>query len=222
MAKRRRVGNLLALAVLALAAERPMHPYEMATTLRERGKDRSIKINWGSLYTVVSNLDKHGLIEATETFRDGRRPERTVYAITDAGLAELRDWLRELLGTPEKEYLRLAAGLSLLPGLPPEEAAELLEQRVHALDAETAHRQAALDAARQGLPRLFLVEEEYELAMLRAEADWTRSLHAELRDGSFPGLSLWRGVHESGLPPAEAAVQAMKQWQEEGGEPGQS
>lgn len=220
MAKRRRVGNLLALAVLALAAERPMHPYEMATTLRERGKDRSIKINWGSLYTVVSNLDKHGLIEATETLREGRRPERTVYTITETGLAELRDWLHELLGTPEKEYLRLAAGLSLLPGLPPEEVAELLEQRVRALDAETAHRQAELEAAEQALPRLFLVEEEYELAMLRAETDWTRSLLAELQDGSFPGLSLWRGVHESGLPPAEAALQAIKQWRE-GGEPGQ-
>ncbi|MPZ29046.1 MAG: PadR family transcriptional regulator [Micromonosporaceae bacterium] len=220
MAKRRRVGNLLALAVLALAAERPMHPYEMATTLRERGKDRSIKINWGSLYTVVSNLEKHGLIEATETVREGRRPERTVYTITGTGLAELRDWLRELLGTPEKEYLRLAAGLSLLPGLPPDEAADLLEQRVGALDAEITHRQAELDTAMPALPRLFLVEEEYELAVLRAEADWTRTLLAELRDGTFPGLSLWRAIHESGLPPAEAAAQAMKQWRE-GGEPDQ-
>src|SRR5919198_2129085 len=85
VAKRRKVGNLLALAVLALVAERPMHPYEMASTLRERGKDVSIKINWGSLYTAVQNLEKHGFIDATETTRQGRRPERTVYRITDAG-----------------------------------------------------------------------------------------------------------------------------------------
>ena len=62
-----------------------MHPYEMAATMRERGKEQNMKIKWGSLYTVVQNLEKHGFIAATETSRQGRRPERTVYAITDAG-----------------------------------------------------------------------------------------------------------------------------------------
>ena len=91
MARRRRVNNLLALAILTLLGERPMHPYEIATLLRERGKAGSIKINWGSLYTVVQNLEKHGFVEAAGTARSGRRPERTVYAITKAGRAELDD-----------------------------------------------------------------------------------------------------------------------------------
>ncbi|HZC27992.1 MAG TPA: PadR family transcriptional regulator, partial [Actinopolymorphaceae bacterium] len=75
MARRRKVGNLLALAVLSAVVERPMHPYEMASVLRERGKDNDMKIKWGSLYTVVQNLEKHGLLEATESMRQGGRPE---------------------------------------------------------------------------------------------------------------------------------------------------
>jgi DNA-binding PadR family transcriptional regulator len=88
---RRRVSNPLALAVLSCLSERPMHPYEISTTLRSRGKEQSIKLNYGSLYSVVESLQKHGLIESRETTRKGRRPERTVYEITDAGAAEFED-----------------------------------------------------------------------------------------------------------------------------------
>lgn len=202
MAKRRKVNNLLALAVLSLATERPTHPYEMASMLRERGKHLSIKINWGSLYTVVGNLEKHGFIEATETVRAGRRPERTVYRATEAGREELRDWLRELLGTPEKEYRRFEAALSLLAGLPPDEVAELLAQRLRTLEAQLAEATQTLDRWSKEIPRLFLIEGEYDVAMLRAEADWVRGLLAEIQTGSLPGLAGWRGFHETGqLPP---------------------
>jgi DNA-binding PadR family transcriptional regulator len=214
MAKRRKVGNLLALAVLSLAAERPMHPYEMASLLRERGKQQSIKINWGSLYTVVGNLEKHRLIEATETVRAGRRPERTVYSITDAGREELRDWLRELLGTPEKEYRRFEAALSLLVGLPPGEVTELLTQRLRTLDAQLAEGTQALQHWGKELPRLFLIEAEYDLAMLRAEADWVRGLLAEMQDGSLAGLAGWRTFYETGQLPPE-----MRELSERGAEP---
>src|SRR6266496_2920327 len=126
---RRRVSNPLALAVLSCLIERPMHPYEISTTLRERGKEASIKLNYGSLYSVVEALQKHKLIEAQETVRAGRRPERTVYAITDTGLAEFQDWLAELLSVPVKEFTSLEAGLSLMPGLTPDEVARLFETR---------------------------------------------------------------------------------------------
>src|SRR5258707_7653142 len=107
---RRKVNNPLALAVLASLFERPMHPYEMASTMRERGKDQSIKLNYGSLYTVVEALQQHGLIVAQETERAGRRPERTIYRLTDAGRMELIDWVSELLSTPAKEFTRFEAG----------------------------------------------------------------------------------------------------------------
>jgi DNA-binding PadR family transcriptional regulator len=117
---RRRVSNPLALAVLSCLNERPMHPYEINTTLRHRGKEQSIKLNYGSLYSVVESLQKHGLITSQATTREGRRPERTVYAITAAGIEEFEDWLAELLSTPVREFTSLEAGLSLMAGLPPD------------------------------------------------------------------------------------------------------
>src|SRR6266568_4175220 len=131
MTRRRPVSNPLALAVLASLYEKPMHPYEMASTLRARGKEHSIKLNYGSLYTVVDNLAKHGLIEAGEAHREGRRPERTIYRITSAGRAELQ-------AEPVKEYPQFEAALSLLPVVPPDSAITLLRNRESALEKEIA------------------------------------------------------------------------------------
>src|SRR5262249_34271604 len=100
MATRRKLGNLLALAVMSYLSQRPMHPYELSRTLREHGDARSIKFNHGSLYMVVGQLAKAGYIAEVETSRAGQRPERTVYALTNEGRAEFRDWLRELAAEP--------------------------------------------------------------------------------------------------------------------------
>src|SRR5712692_10911359 len=126
-----------------------MHPYEMATTMRERGKDQSIKLNYGSLYTVVEALQQHGLIVAQETEREGRRPERTVYRLTDAGRMELIDWVSELLSTPAKEFTRFEAGLSLAGVLPPEDVAALLEQRCNLLEIEISQQRSLLQLFEQ-------------------------------------------------------------------------
>ena len=203
MANRRRVANLLGLAVLGTIVQRPMHPYEMASMLRERGKDQDMKIKWGSLYTVVGNLEKHGLIEAAETARQGARPERTVYRITDAGRAELVDWVRELVSTPEPEQPRFEAGLSLLGALTPDDAAALLRRRLISLEEQLAEQRDAMARFRAELPRLFLIENEYDLAMREAEAAWVRAFLGELTDGTFPDLAPWREYHETGRLPAE-------------------
>ena len=203
MAKRRKINNLLALALLTLLAQRPMYPYEMAATLRHRGKDQSIKINWGSLYTVVQNLEKHGFIEAVEVAREGKQPERTTYQITDAGRAELKDWLRELLSEPAREYTRFEAALGESGVLPPDELIGLLQQRLDALEAANAEQQAGLDALVTQMPRLFLIESEYYLALRRAEAEWVRGLLKEFTDGSFPGIKAWQRYHDTGQVPEE-------------------
>ncbi len=192
MAQRRPVGNLLALAVLSVLVERPMHPYEMATVIRERGKDRDMKIKWGSLYTVVGNMHRHGLIEPVQTSRSGGRPERTTYRITDAGEAEMRDWARELVAIPEPEYPRFEAGLSVLGALGPDEATSLLAQRLREVERDVAAQRAAVEHTKQQVSRLFVVEAEYDLAMRAAEARWIAGLLAELRSGSFPDLEQWR------------------------------
>jgi DNA-binding PadR family transcriptional regulator len=205
MAKRRRVGNLLALAVLSAVLERPMYPYEMASVLRQRGKEQDMKIKWGSLYTVVQNLDRHGLLEAAESMRHGGRPERTIYRITDAGREEVEDWVRELVSTPEREHPRFEAGLSVLGVLGPDEATSLLQQRLSRLEEEIAAQREALARNGREIPRLFLVEDEYDLAIREAEATWVRSLLDELTTGSLPGLAQWRAWHLTGQVPPESA-----------------
>jgi DNA-binding PadR family transcriptional regulator len=197
MMTRRRVNNPLALAVMGCLIERPMHPYEISSTLRDRGKEASIKLNYGSLYAVVEALQKHKLIEPQQTLREGRRPERTVYTITPAGREEFEDWLAELLSTPTKEYTALEAGLSLMPSLPPDEVARLLDGRAERLRIELGSLGATHDFARQrGLPELFLVESLYRQAMITAELDFVAALARDIRSSSFGGTKAWRRMHE--------------------------
>jgi DNA-binding PadR family transcriptional regulator len=217
MAKRRKISNLLALSLLTLLSERSMYPYEMAATLRERGKDEAIKINWGSLYTVVQNMEKYGLIEAVEVAREGRQPERTTYQITDAGRAELKDWLRELLSVPEREYTRFEAALADSAVLPPDELIGLLQQRLDALEAANAGRQAQINALTTQIPRLFLIESEYHLALRRAEAEWVRGLLKEFTDGTFPGIKEWQLYHDTGKVPEEILALVETQREEAAG-----
>ncbi|MGI5492896.1 PadR family transcriptional regulator [Microtetraspora malaysiensis] len=210
MAKRRKVSNMLGLAVLATVVERPMHPYEMASLMRARGKDRDMDIKWGSLYTVVRNLEKHGFLEVTDSVRDSGHPERTIYRITEAGRAELADWVRDLLATPEREQPKFEAALSVCGVLPPGEVTSLLRRRVDLLEAEVAGQRESLAAYLREVPRLFLVEAEYDLAIREAELAWTRSLLDELASGTFPDLALWRDWHEKGWRPPEIAELAER------------
>lgn len=217
---RRRVGNPLALAVLACLNERPMHPYEISTTLRQRGKEHSIKLNYGSLYSVVEALAKHGLITARETTRAGRRPERTVYEITEAGVAELEDWLAELLSTPVREFSSLEAGLSLMPALPPDDVAMLLSKRAYALRAELSGLDAMhAEATEAGVHELFLVESRFRHAMLTAELAFVTDLAKRIHDGSASGVKLWRRIHElhaEGVTFAEVGADPVRYLGEEG------
>src|SRR5215203_305246 len=187
---------------MALLYERPMHAYEMVTLMRERGKHESVRLRYSSLYSVVSALEREGLIVPRETVREGRRPERTIYGITDAGREEFLTWLRELLREPVKEYTQFAAGLSFLAGLPPEEAIALLRERVGRLEAETGEMKSRLDAAKEqyNLPRLFLVESEHELMLREAELGWVRRIISEIETGELGGLAEWRSFH-SGQDP---------------------
>ena len=196
MASKRKVSNPLALAVMALLFERSMHPYEMVSTMRERRKHESVRLRYSSLYSVVEALEREGLVFQEGTIREGRRPERTVYGISDAGRKEFLDWLRELLRVPVKEYTQFAAGLSFMAGLPPGEATALLGERVRLLEREVEEMRAQLDAVVEGgLPRLFVVEAEHELVLRAAELGWVRGLVEELEAGTFEGVREWEAFH---------------------------
>jgi DNA-binding PadR family transcriptional regulator len=209
MAERRKVSNLLALAVLGTVVQRPMHPYEIASLLRTRGKEDDMEIKWGSLYTVVRNLAKHGFIEVVDSRREGARPERTIYRITAAGHAELRDWTRELVATRHPEHPHFKAGLSVLAALSPDDTIDALRERTAALE-QVVEAQRRLLAENTDVPRLFLVEEEYELAVREAELAWVRGFLDELTAETFPDLAVWRQWHATGEIPPDMAELAER------------
>jgi DNA-binding PadR family transcriptional regulator len=201
IAVKRAVANPLALAVLVLLYERPMHPYEMAATLRERRKEDSIKLRYGSLYTVIELLLRAGFVSQKKTTREGNRPERTTYEITKAGESEMRSWMREIVSTPVKEYPQFEAGLSLLPALPPEEATDVLETRVEFLKKDVAQIKAALQQAKaMELPSLFSVESEYRLAVLETELLYVERLIERIRRDGCGFLKQWRKWHAEKAP----------------------
>jgi DNA-binding PadR family transcriptional regulator len=216
MAKRRR-SNPLALAVLVLLSERPMYPYEIAATLRQRRQQDSIKIRYGSLYTVIDSLQKQGLIRERESFREGRRPERTVYELTPAGKVEMSDWLRELIARPVKEYTHFEAGLCLLAALPPNEAIPLLKEREQSLERES--RQLRVDlkfVLGMGLPRLYLVEVDYRLSRIESEREFVGSLLRRIEEEQWDTSPTWWYLHrdrdrESGNPEPQAETKGQKQ-----------
>jgi DNA-binding PadR family transcriptional regulator len=197
-------SNPLALAVLVCLYEKPMHPYEVAQTLRSRAKEQSVRLNYGSLYAVVEALEKRGFIKSTGTVREGKRPQRTVYEITEDGSLEMTDWLTELIGTPNKEYPAFMAGLSFLPALDPDDALAALRRRAEALTMRLVAMRGAMQAARDaGLPRIFELESEYEERVITAEFAFVKALVDEMADGTLEGLELWRLFQTDDFNPEE-------------------
>jgi DNA-binding PadR family transcriptional regulator len=170
-----------------LLMEHPMHPYEMKSKMKERGHDQVIKIKGGSIYDTVERLEEGGFITSQAPSREGRWPERTVYAITETGREEITAWLRELVAQPVNEYPQFAAALAFFAVLGKEEVVRLLQVRTTLLESQIAATETGMEnwTKTMGIPRLFLVEAEYGLVMNRAELDWVRSLIRDIQDGKL-------------------------------------
>jgi DNA-binding PadR family transcriptional regulator len=175
----------LSLVVLGLLAEQPLHPYGIRVLMRERGHDRIVKARPASLYDAVTRLDNAGLVAVQESTRDGRRPERTVYRITEPGKEALGAWLREGL-TDFESSERFIAALSFMYALPRAEVIVLLSQRVDRLGALIEDVDAALqEALDAGVGEIFLSEERYAQALRDADRDWLAGFIRRLQDGTL-------------------------------------
>jgi DNA-binding PadR family transcriptional regulator len=162
-----------------------MHPYEMQRLLRERRKDELLTLKKGSLYHAINRLARAGLIEAISTEREGRRPERTTYGLTPEGATELSEILRAMVATPRREASEFFAGLSFLVYLEPADAATQLEDRARRLEQEIDELADARKRLVTRVKRINLLEEEYLLAMRRAELRWLRTVLEALRAQEF-------------------------------------
>ncbi len=163
----------LAVSVLALLAERPMHPYEMYQLLVERHGDRMVKVRPGSLYHTVERLAGHELVTATGTARAGNRPERTTYSITANGRTALRERVTEMLGTRTEEYPEFPVAVSEAHNLSRAKVVKLLGQRSEQLEHEIAEIEDLVAEARdREVPEAYWIAADYLRAMRVAERDW--------------------------------------------------
>ncbi|MGH3492340.1 MAG: PadR family transcriptional regulator [Sciscionella sp.] len=179
----------LAVSVLALLNERPMHPYEMHQLLIERHEDRFVKVRRGSLYHTVERLAAEELVEATGTDRCGNRPERTTYAITDTGRTALTERVTELLRTPVNEYPCFPAALAEAHNLDRDAIIEHLRWRIMNLDCNIAEADAAMQGARgMDVPEPYWLVLDYQRAMYATERAWLARLadRIESKDLTWP------------------------------------
>lgn len=178
----------LALAILSLLENGPMHPYGIQRLIKQWGKDQVVNVGQrATLYKMISRLQEAGLISVQDTDRDHRYPERTTYHVTDSGREAARQWLAEILSTPRNEFPEFPAALSFFLMLTPETAQKLLTERRDLLLREIAELDAALATESEGfqLPRVTMLETEYVRAITGAELAWVTDVRDSLRDGSL-------------------------------------
>jgi DNA-binding PadR family transcriptional regulator len=185
----------LGVVVLGLLRESDMHPYQMLRLMRQRRDDRLVGGSRGTLYHTVSRLERCGLVSEAGVERDGNRPERTTYALTDAGRAAADDWVRDRLPRIDG-ILEFRVALGEAHDLPRGEVADLLTRRRAALATDLDGLDASLAGARErGVPLQFLVELDRERHIVAADLVWLDGLLARLADPDIP----W-GVHEVPAP----------------------
>ena len=172
--------------VLALLSEGDMHPYEMVRLMRARRDERLLSITNGTLYHTVGRLQRSGLLEEVGTDREGNRPERTTYTLTDAGKDALLRWLRrELSSIDRPTEFRIA--LAEAHNLERRDVIENLRVRRDALDeAHVSHRDGLTGARHKNVPEQVLVEFERQEVLLEAELRWLDSLLDRLDSEAFP------------------------------------
>jgi DNA-binding PadR family transcriptional regulator len=169
----------LGVSVLALLRERPMHGYEMFQTLVQRHADRIVKVRPGSLYHVVDRLTEVKLIRQAATARDGKRPERVIYEITDAGGEALGERVRELIATPVHEFSEFVVALAEIDTVDLDTAAHAVDDRVGALEAGVAEIMTLRDSA--VMPGAYLTALDYLLATMQAQLVWLQAFATSLR-----------------------------------------
>lgn len=181
----------LALAVLGMLMQGPLHAYGMQRLIKERGKDEVINVTQRtSLYQTIQRLVREDLVRPQMTVRDDKRPERTVYEITDTGREIALRWMRHMLSTPAQEYPEFPAAVSFLPLLAPSDALRQLELRAKAIETEIHRIDESLQAA-AAVPRLFLLESEYARALLVAEQSWANAVIEDLRAKRITWNKTW-------------------------------
>jgi len=176
----------LALAVLALLEEAPMHPYRMQQLITLHGKDKVINVSQrASLYSTIDRLARDGMIRVSEVERDGQRPERSVYEITDAGRATAYGWLTDMLSVPKRGFPDFYAALAHAPILTPGTLRKLLAGRRNLVAAEVAGLRDEITRSSTFLPSIVLLDAELMCRTRSTELEFIDDVLAQLDSGAM-------------------------------------
>ncbi|BDI24085.1 PadR family transcriptional regulator [Herbiconiux sp. L3-i23] len=176
----------LAVAALAFLSERPMHPYEMFQLMLKRREDRVVRVSAGTLYRTIERLNTDGLADEVGVDREGNRPERTTYRITERGREELDAAIASMLATPAVEFPEFALALSEANLLPATDVVLLLRSRIRRIDEELATIDHGIAAVRQkSLDEKIWIDLTYRRSMLRAQVDWIDATLARIESGDI-------------------------------------
>jgi DNA-binding PadR family transcriptional regulator len=172
--------------VLSLLELGPLHPYGIQRLLKLWGKDQVVNVGQrASLYRTINRLRDGGLIAVLQNEREHQFPERTVYELTEVGRDAAQHWLTDVLATPRNEFPEFPAALSFAMLLAPEQLVALLEQRIAGLHKNLDRLDRDLRATRDTLPRVTMLDSEFQRAISVAELAWLRGIAEDLRTGQL-------------------------------------
>jgi PadR family transcriptional regulator AphA len=173
-----------AYVILGMVSREARSGYEIKAAV-----DNSTRFFWaasyGQIYPELKRLAEAGLVEGVDASRGERK--RTVYAITDAGMAALTDWLRQ---PPQTSEMREEGLLKLFFAdvLPPEDAIATLRVM--------RERRLELAARLRGMEPMALEKDPFSLMVLQGGiefnewfADWCERMEERLLDVAQPERS---------------------------------
>lgn len=177
-----RDANPVRLLILGLLAGGPMHGHQIRRTADMTGIENWGDVKVGALYGMLHRLEADGLIEQVRTEQRGNRPQRTVYAITDAGRAELAIHRDRALTQPFVQSSTVQTALKWPSGLDHQGLQDRLAQRRGALTAKLAELVAsrALHQREHHLSAASLAGYRRAELHLEAELAWQQELEAML------------------------------------------
>jgi DNA-binding PadR family transcriptional regulator len=181
------------MVILSFVLEAPSHAYRMHELIKQRGKDNVVNVaQRNSVYQTIAQLQAAELIRVRETQQEEGRPERVVYEITSLGKKTFYAWLEDMLGEPRREFSEFPAALATMMALSPEVALTQLQRRRDAQKQQLARAASVMkDMLGKGLPKLFMLDDEYKQVLLKAEIKWLDGLIAELASGEMTWSEKW-------------------------------
>ncbi|HEY8599996.1 MAG TPA: PadR family transcriptional regulator [Thermomicrobiales bacterium] len=172
----------------ALRFMQPAHGYSIRRELESWNAETWANIAYGSIYFALNKMEQDGLVAVSDTAREGNRPARTTYIITESGEIEFQRLLREFWWEYKPLTDPFMVAVSFMDQLPPGELVAALRHHVAAarLYAESLQAQITSPIQNDFKPRHVVEMPRLMLSRLDAEVRWTEDIIAKIERGELP------------------------------------